>query len=259
MHMSEFSSYPAGTPAWVDLASPDPAASNAFYATLFGWEADDQGPDTGHYVVFRKQGKMVAGSSLMMMDGQPPAWTTYVGVDDADATVDLAKKAGAMVLVEPMDVMDLGRMAVFTDPTGAALAVWQPKAHKGAELANEPGTFCWNELDTRDIPAAKSFYTDVFGWQPNDMEMNGSTYTEWKLGDAPIAGMMAMPTMVPAEVPAYWLVYFAVENCDATLSKAAGLGATTLVPATDIPPGRFGVLSDPAGTVFAVIETSSPA
>jgi predicted enzyme related to lactoylglutathione lyase len=257
--MPELSSHPAGTPSWVEVTSHDTAASSAFYGTLFGWEADDQGPDTGHYVVFRKQGKAVAGDAPIMMDGQPPAWTTYVGVDDANTTVEVAKKAGATVFVEPMDVMDLGRMAVFADPTGAALAIWQPKAHEGAELAGEPEAFCWNELHTRDVPAAKSFYSDVFGWQPNDMEMNGSTYTEWKLGDALVAGMMPMPAMVPAEVPAHWLVYFAVENCDATLSKATGLGATTLVPATDIPPERFGVLSDPAGAVFAVIEMSSPA
>ncbi len=257
--MPEFSSYPPGTPSWVDVASRDSAASNAFYGELFGWEADDQGPDTGHYVVFRKQGKMVAGGGPIMMDGQPPAWTTYVGVDDADATVDLAKKAGAAVFVEPMDVMDLGRMAVFADPTGAAVAVWQPKDHKGAELANEPGTLCWNELDTRDVPAAKSFYADVFGWQPNDMEMEGMSYTEWKVGDRSVAGMMQMPEMVPANVPAHWLVYFAVDDCDATVSKATGLGATTLVPATDIPPGRFAVLNDPSGAVFAVIKTTPPA
>jgi predicted enzyme related to lactoylglutathione lyase len=257
--MPEISSHPPGTPSWVDVARRDPAASNAFYCELFGWEADDQGPDTGHYVVFRKHGKMVAGGAPIMMDGQPPAWITYVGVDHADATVEMAKKAGAKVFVEPTDVMDLGRMAVFADPTGAALAVWQPKDHKGAELADEPGTFCWNELDTRDVPTAKSFYADVFGWQPNDMHMSAMTYTEWKVGDRPVAGMMQMPEMVPADVPAHWLVYFAVDDCDATVSKATVLGATTLVPATDIPPGRFAVLNDPGGAVFAVMKTKPPA
>jgi predicted enzyme related to lactoylglutathione lyase len=243
----------------VDLASPDPAGSNAFYGALFGWEADDLGPDAGHYALFKKGGKMVAGSGPVMTEGQPTAWMTYVGVDDCDATVELAKKAGAAVFVEPMDVMQAGRMAILADPTGAVLGIWQPKDHKGAELANEPGTFTWNELDTRDVPAAKSFYSEVFGWQPNDMEMEGFTYIEWKMGDKPVAGMMPMPDMVPAEVPANWLVYFAVDDCDALVAKAAGLGATTLVPATDIMPGRFAVLSDPAGAVFAVIKTKPPA
>jgi predicted enzyme related to lactoylglutathione lyase len=254
----EFNSYPAGTPSWVDLASPDPAGSNAFYGALFDWEAYDLGPDAGNYALFRKGGKNVAGSGPIMMDGQPTAWTTYVGVDDCDATVELAKKAGAAVFVEPMDVMQAGRMAIFADPTGAVLGVWQPKDHKGADLANEPGTFTWNELDTRDVPAAKSFYSEVFGWQPNDMDMGGLSYTEWKLGDRSVAGMMPMPEMVPPEVPANWLVYFAVTDCDAAVAKATDLGATVLVPATDITPGRFAVLSDPAGAVFAVIKTNPP-
>jgi len=254
----EFNSYPAGTPSWVDLASPDPAGSNAFYGALFDWEADDLGPDAGHYALLQKGGKNVAGSGPIMMDGQPTAWTTYVGVDDCDATVELAKKAGAAVFVEPMDVMQAGRMAIFADPTGAVLGVWQPKDHKGADLANEPGTFTWNELDTRDVPAAKSFYSEVFGWQPNDMDMGGLSYTEWKLGDRSVAGMMPMPEMVPPEVPANWLVYFAVTDCDAAVAKATDLGATVLVPATDITPGRFAVLSDPAGAVFAVIKTNPP-
>jgi predicted enzyme related to lactoylglutathione lyase len=252
----EFNSYPAGTPSWVDLASPDPAGSNAFYGALFDWEAYDLGPDAGNYALFRKGGKNVAGSGPIMMDGQPTAWTTYVGVDDCDATVELARKAGAAVFVEPMDVMQAGRMAIFADPTGAVLGIWQPKDHMGADLANEPGAFTWNELDTRDIPAAKSFYPEVFGWQPNDMEMDGSAYTEWKLGDRSVAGMMPMPEMVPPEVPANWLVYFAVTDCDAAVAKATDLGATALVPATDIMPGRFAVLSDPAGAVFAIIKTN---
>ena len=211
----------------------------------------------GHYTFMRKGGKTVAGNMKAMSAEQPSVWITYVSVDDANATVELAKKAGATVFVEPMDVSDIGRMAVFADPEGAAIGVWQPKTFPGAELANEAGTFAWNELNTRDVPAAKAFYTDVFGWKPNDLDMGGMSYTEWKLGDKTVAGMMTMPDMVPAEVPAHWLVYFAVDDTDASVSKAAELGAATLVPPTDIPPGRFAVLADPDGAAFAVIKMSS--
>jgi uncharacterized protein len=252
--MPEFTSYAAGTPSWVDHAAKDLAGSNSFYSGLFGWEADDQGEDMGHYILMRKDGKTVAGNMGMMMEGQPSAWTCYVSVEDADATVNSAKKAGATVLVEPMDVVDIGRMAVFADPTGAAIGIWQPKTFMGAELANEAGSFAWNELNTRDLPAAKAFYTDVFGWTPNELDMEGMQYTEWKLGEKSVAGMMAMPDMVPAEVPAHWLVYFGTEDADATVAKASELGATTLVPPTDIPPGRFSVLMDPEGAAFAVIK-----
>jgi len=252
--MPEFSEYPAGTPSWVDHAAKDVAASNAFYSSLFGWDAEDQGEEMGHYTLLRKDGRTVAGNMAVMMEGQPSAWVNYVSVDDASATVDLAKRAGATVFVDPMDVSDIGRMAVFADPTGAAIGVWQPKTFKGAELANEPGSFAWTELNTRDLPAAKAFYTEVFGWTANEMDMGGMSYTEWKLGDRSVAGMMAMPEMVPAEVPAYWLVYFAVDDTDATVAKANETGATTLLPPTDIPPGRFAVLADPDGAAFAVIK-----
>jgi uncharacterized protein len=254
MQMPEFTSYDAGTPSWVDHATKDLGASNSFYGALFGWDADDQGEEMGHYTLMRKGGKTVAGNMTAMTEGQPSAWVTYISVDDADATVDVAKKAGGMVFVEPMDVADIGRMAIFADPTGAAIGVWQPKTFKGAELANETGAFAWNELNTRDVPAAKAFYTEVFGWKPNDLDMDGMSYTEWKLGDKSVAGMMTMPDMVPAEVPAHWLVYFAVDDTDASFSKATELGATTFVPPTDIPPGRFSVLGDPDGAVFAVIK-----
>ncbi len=186
--MPEFTSYPAGTPSWVDHAAKDLAGSNSFYSGLFGWEADDQGEDMGHYTLMRKAGKSVAGN-MGTMEGQPSAWTSYISVEDADATVNRAKKAGATVFVEPMDVADIGRMAVFADPTGAAIGVWQPKTFMGAELANEAGTFAWNELNTRDIPAAKAFYKEVFGWTPNDLDMEGMQYTEWKLGEKSIAGI----------------------------------------------------------------------
>jgi uncharacterized protein len=252
--MPEFTSYAAGTPSWVDHAAKDLAGSNSFYGSLFGWDPDDQGEEMGHYTLLRKGGKTVAGNMSVMMEGQPSAWVTYVSVKDADATVDLAKKAGASVFVEPMDVSDIGRMAVFADPTGAAIGVWQPKTFIGAELANESGAFAWNELNTRDVPAAKAFYIDVFGWTPNDLDMDGMQYTEWKLGEKSVAGMMPMPDMVPAEVPAHWLVYFGTDDTDATVAKASELGATTLVPPTDIPPGRFAVLMDPDGATFAVIK-----
>lgn len=252
--MPEFTSYEAGTPSWVDHATKDLQASNSFYGALLGWEAEDQGEEMGHYTIMRKGGKTVAGNMTAMSDDQPCAWVSYVSVDDADKTVSLAKKSGGTVFVEPMDVSDIGRMAVFADPTGAAIGVWQPKTFKGAELANEPGSFVWNELNTRDLPAAKAFYAEVFGWQPNDLDMGGMSYTEWRLGEKSIAGMMAMPDMVPADVPAHWLIYFAVEDADASVSKAVELGATTLVSPTDIPPGRFAVLTDPDGAVFAVMK-----
>ncbi len=255
--MSRVESYTPGTPSWVDLASPDVAASVTFYGELFGWEAPELAPEAGGYRMFEIGGVPVAGCGPIMMAGQPPAWTTYVSVDDADAAVAAVTDAGGTVFVPPMDVLDVGRMAVFADPTGAACAVWQPRAHTGAGLVNEPGALVWNELSTRDTAAATAFYARVFGWTANTMDMGGNDYTEWQLDGSGIAGMMAMPAEVPAEVPSYWLVYFGTTDCDATVAKASAAGATVVVPPTDIPPGRFSVLFDPTGATFAVIAMAS--
>jgi len=241
----------------VDLGSPDLEKSRAFYSGLFGWTTEAGPPEAGGYVMCMFGGQAVAGMGPIMNEGQPPAWTTYVSVADADATVAAAKAAGGTVFLEPMDVLDVGRMAIFADPTGAVIAVWQPRAHIGAGLVNEPNTLCWNELATRDIAAAKTFYGAVFGWTGATNDMGGGmTYTEWKLNDRTVGGMMEMGANFPPQVPPHWLTYFATDDCDAIVAKAQGLGASVMVPATDIQPGRFAVLADPQGAVFAVIKFS---
>jgi hypothetical protein len=249
--------YDPGTPSWVDLASPDLPGSVAFYSSLFGWRGQDQGADAGHYHVMTLRDLPVAGAGPIMMEGQPPAWTTYVSVDDADATIAKVNKAGGTIFVEPMDVLDVGRMAVFADPTGAACAVWQPKEHKGAGLVNEPGSLVWNELNTRDTSAAAAFYGDVFGWDAETGQMGAMEYSEWKLDGKTIAGMLPMPAQVPAHVPAHWLAYFATADCDTTVSFATGLGATVMAGPMDIPAGRFAVLLDPTGAAFGVIAMAA--
>jgi hypothetical protein len=254
--MPKFSSYPNGTPSWVDLQTPDTKAAQAFYGSIFGWTATEI-PDAGGYGMFQIDGANVCGLGPTMGEGQPPAWTNYVNVVDAEATMARVIIAGGTVLMEPMAVMEAGHMALFADPTGAVLGLWQPGQHTGADLANEPNTWCWSELNTRDTAKATSFYTHVFDWDASKA-FEGMEYTEWKNGDSSIGGMQEMPAMVPAEVPAHWLPYFAVSDTDATVATAEKLGATILMPPTDIPPGRFSVLSDPAGATFAVIKMNVP-
>ncbi len=91
-------------------------------------------------------------------------WNTYVWVDSADEAASKVRDAGGWVVIEPFDVMDSGRMAVFTDPEGAAFCVWQAKEYKGAQLVNDPGTLNFNSLNTREVEGAKTFYGSVFGW-----------------------------------------------------------------------------------------------
>jgi uncharacterized protein len=255
--MSERTSYAAGTPSWVDLGTPDLDTAVEFYTGLLGWEVPpaENIEQTGGYRRATKNGADVAGMMPLMQEGQPPAWTTYVSVDDADAVAAAVKEAGGAVYAEPMDVMDLGRMAVFADPTGAAFGVWQPGTFPGAGLVNEPGALAWNELGTRDPAAAKAFYAAVFGWQFEDQDMGEmGTYTILKLGEDQIGGMMDISGRVPDEVPAHWLAYFAVESTDTAVETAKGSGGAVAFGPIDIPAGRFAIVTDPAGAAFAVIQ-----
>jgi predicted enzyme related to lactoylglutathione lyase len=259
MTMTAIAEYVPGTPSWVDLGSPDVAASVDFYGGLFGWDAPESVPGSGGYRIFHFKGAAVAGLGPLMSPDQPTAaWSTYVSVADADATSKAAAAAGASVLMAPMDVLDVGRMAIFLDPAGAAVSVWQPRAHAGAGLVNEPGTLCWNELTTHQVSEAKEFYGSVFGWEGITSPFGPTTYTEWKLDGRTVGGMIEMNEQRPAEIPSHWMVYFAVEDTDTTAAKAVELGGVVSVPPTDIPPGRFAVFNDSHGAVFSVIALADP-
>jgi predicted enzyme related to lactoylglutathione lyase len=201
----------------------------------------------------------VAGLMAKMQPEQPTAWATYISVADADQTAEKVKAAGGSVVVEPMDVMDIGRMAFFADPTGAVFGVWQPKSFAGADLVNEPGSLCWNEVMTRDADAGKAFYTSVFGWEAGRPEFEGApeSYTVWQLDGKNVGGMMQMSDeYFPAEIPPHWGVCFAVADCDATVAKARELGATITNGPVSMPIGRFAGLIDPQGASFTVMQAA---
>jgi len=261
--MPERTEYAPGTPSWIDLATPDPAASQQFYGSLFGWSFDDQ--DTGNpempYTIATQRGKSVAGMMKLSPDmaaaGMPPVWSTYVTVADVDAATKKAKDLGATVLSEPMDVMSAGRMAVLSDPQGAVFCLWQAKDHIGAEIVNEPVSLCWNELITPDVEGSKTFYRGLFGWSPQTAPMgDGPEYTVWQLGETGIGGAMPPPM---EGMPPFWGVYFAVGDTDATVATAKELGATVLAEPMDLPDvGRMAALTDPQGAVFSIIKNAQP-
>jgi len=153
-------------------------------------------------------------------------------------------------------VMDAGRMAVLQDPTGAIFQIWQPKRSIGAMILNEPGALCWTELTTTDTRAAEAFYTSLLGWTAKHSAPGGPMeYTEFSVGGAPSIGMMAKPAGMPAHIPSYWMPYFQVASADASAAKAQQLGGKLMVPPQDIPnTGRFAIVTDPQGAMFAVFE-----
>lgn len=256
--MPKVAVYAPGTPMWVDLASPDLEAAKRFYGGLFNWEPHTvPDPQAGGYTMFTKGGKEVAAAGGLQNPNQPPAWSVYIATDNADATAKAVKEAGGRIIAEPFDVMNAGRMAVFQDPSGAFISVWQSGEHKGAELMDEAGAVCWNELATRDIEAAKTFYKKVFGWGSHTSEEGPMPYTEWTLGEKHIGGAYTMGKELPASAPAFWLTYFAVEDADATAKKARELGGKVMAEPQDIPgTGRFAVLTDPQGAAFGILQAA---
>jgi predicted enzyme related to lactoylglutathione lyase len=257
----EFEKYDDGVPSWVDMGSPDLDKAKAFYGGLLGWNCPEGPAESGGYSVCTLRGKSVAGLSPQMSPDAPPVWMTYVNVDDADATVAKVKAAGGMVFVEPMDVPGAGRMAIFADPQGAVIGLWQPAAHTGAELVNEPGTYCWSELVSTDLDGAKAFYKAVFGWGAAEQGPpdEPAAYIEWKLGDRSMGGLMPKQPDMPAEMPSMWGVYFAVADVDASVAKAQELGGSLFMGPMDIDPGRFAVLADSQGVMFNLITLAEAA
>jgi uncharacterized protein len=273
--MPERDGYIPGVPCWVDTSQPDPEAAVAFYGGLFGWEFEDVMPagSEGKYFIARLHGGDVAAvGSLPESVPATTTWDTYIWVDDADETASKVRDAGGKVVTEPFDVLDAGRTAVFADPEGAAFCVWQAKEHKGAQVVNEPGSLNFNDLQTRDVDGAKSFYGSVFGWETLRLESGFEMWTLPGYGDylerdnpdlrklvAESGGPSGFEDVVAsinpiaddqADLPSRWGVTFAVDDADAIAKKAAELGGTVLVPPFDAPWVRMTILTDPEGATF---------
>jgi uncharacterized protein len=256
--MPERDSYTPGTPCWVELGTSDIDAAVDFYGGLFDWDVAESQPDTGGYRLAMLRDRPVAGLSPLMSEQQPVAWTAYAATDSADGVAEKVKANGGQVVAEPMDVMELGRMSVFLDPQGAALGVWQANQFQGAGIVNEPGSFTWNELHTRDIASAQAFYPAVVGWEVEERPFGDMTYTIWKASGEQVAGGMQMNEQFPPDVPSHWMLYFAVDDLEARTEKVRELGGAVTVPPSDIPDmGRFAVLGDPQGAVFAFFNSGS--
>jgi uncharacterized protein len=252
--MPERTSYPPGTPSWVDLGSPDPLGAAGFYGSLFGWAAEmDPRPEAGGYGMFTLDGKTVAGLGPQTNPDLPPFWAVYVTVSDADATLKNAGASGGSVVMGPLDVFDAGRMGVIQDAVGAFVSIWQPREHIGAQLVNEAGTFAWNELATGDLATARNFYTTVFGWGLEADASNETSAIFTVDGNVVCGAHRAGPGELPA-----WSVWFGVGDCDEVAAKAAALGGSVVLPPNDMDFGRGAVISDPHGATFSIGAMNGP-
>lgn len=267
--MLERDGYIEGVPCWIDTSQPDPQAATEFYGGLFGWEFEDVMPPDSpmrYFMARIRGGDVGAVGSQSGGEAAAAVWNTYIWVEDANQIAEKIRAAGGEVLMEPADVGEAGRMAVFTDPEGAAFSVWEAKNHRGARIVNEPGSLNFNNLNTRDPEAAKAFYGSVFGWTVQDW---GSGSGAWLLPGysdhleernpgfkksmaemgAPAGFEDCVATMqtITDDQPPHWSVTFAVEDADATAAKAAELGGTIAAAPMDAPWVRMTVITDPQG------------
>lgn len=256
-------SHEPGTPSFTDLSTTDVDGAKAFYGAIFGWSFVDNPTDIGSVYTMAQKGDHAAAGMMTQPPEQaemgiPPMWNTYVTVADVNESVGKVDGLGGSVHMPPMDVMDAGVMAIVADPTGAVLCLWQAKEGIGAEVVNEHGTLCWNEVTTPDVPAAVAFYSGLFGWGTDSMEMGDQgTYTVFMNGHDGIAGAQNPPM---DGIPPHWGTVFAVDDCDATAAAVTANGGTVLNGPFDMPPiGRGAVIADPAGAMFQIIQMAEPA
>jgi predicted enzyme related to lactoylglutathione lyase len=230
----------------------------------------------------RHGGDVAAVRSIPEVAPPTAMWNTYFWVDSADETASKVRDAGGGVVMEPFDFMKVSRMAVFTDPEGAAFCVWEAKEHKGARLVNDPGALVFNGLNTRDVEGARSFYGSVFGWHTLAIGGGGEGWALPGYGDyleryhpdlrkrmaeagAPegfeeVVGSINPIAYHERDTPAHWSVTFAVDDADATAAKAAELGGQVIVPPFDASWStptytiRVTVLGDPQGATFSASQ-----
>ena len=250
--MGERVSHAPGTFSWADLATSDADGAKAFYTGLFGWDTEDLPmPEGGVYTMLSKGGKPVAALSSAR-EGQPSAWNSYVTVESADDSAAAAQEHGGTVAMEAFDVMEVGRMAVVQDPTGAFFSVWEPRARIGAERVNEPGALTINQLNTSDPERAQEFYSAVFGWRFEQVATGEQAYWGIYNGDRLNGGMMPLAPELGA--PSHWLVYFGSESVDEDAGRIRELGGEPLIEPMSVPGGRVLPARDPQGAVFAVLS-----
>ena len=269
--------WPDGTPCWVDLGTSDIRQSNRFYASLFGWDIQEGPPEAGGYSMARLEDRNVAGiGPIMGPPGTPSTWSTYFAVADAEAAAARITSAGGQLISGPMDVMDVGRMVVAADVTGAVFGLWQAWNHTGVQVANVPGAFTWSEHMSRDFEGAKAFYAAVFGYEYGDMSGDGFSYATLLInGQQVVGGIGALPENTGPENtgpentgpentgpedmaeshPATWSVYFGTADTDKSVDLATSNGGRVIRPATDSPYGRMAVVADQHGAVYSLIST----
>ena len=246
-----------GLPCWYELASPDPHASQAFYAGLLGWIWVDSGMPGMDYRLAAMDGSMIAGLAKAE-PGKTLGWTIYFAVDDCDASAELAASLGATIVMPPADIPGTGRCSMLVDPQGAGFGLLQPLPMEdgssgGAFARHRSGHGDWCEMVCPDPQAALDFYGKLMGWTLSRAVPMGQdmVYHVFRCGDQDIGGMFS------AGAARMWKPYFGTGSAKAAAAMITEIGGTILRGPDAVPDGGFTVqLKDPHGTVLALTGTA---
>lgn len=238
--MSHPEKFADGQPCWIDIAAPDSArrlALTAFLTTLFGWEFEVGGPDSGNYSTAHSHSQPVAG--VMEMSGVPSYWTTYLHTADIKKSISAFTSHGGALLNGPMQVFEMGHMAVCTDAVGAVVGLWQPIQFEGFGSYDEHNSPTWFDQQSEDPGLAATFYRDVFGLTviptPNaDNAMLGSAEQQW---------FSTSPQ--PSALPPSWNPVIQVDALSRVEKDLSRLGGEILMNDVAVPGGKILVFSDP--------------
>ncbi|MER0243120.1 VOC family protein [Streptomyces sp. HSW2009] len=246
----------------MDAALPDVAAGRRFYGELLGWTFGGTAPEYGSYTQAFHDGKNVAALAAKPDGRMPTVWSVYLSTADVVATAQRVRAAGGAVIMEPVRTGDFGTVAVVADPDGAVFNLWQAGSHAGFEAQGQPGEYGWAEVYAREPERADAFYAAVFGLRAEPDEDAGSPgAVRWVPAGSPagarhaVGGRGLINTRYPAEMPAHFLTYFVVEDCDAAVAATQRLGGRIVIDPVTTPHGRSSVVVDNQGARFAVIDT----
>ncbi|HCA85900.1 MAG TPA: hydrolase [Streptomyces sp.] len=254
-----------GVPCWADVMLPDVAAGKRFYGELFGWTFETGDERYGFRTEAFLDGSRVA-ALVPKSDGRmPTAWGVHLATPDATATAGRVREAGGQLITAPTAIGDHGVLAQAADPGGAVFGLWQSGTHGGFDVRGRPGSYAWTEVYTRDKSAVDPFYRQVFGYGITEIDAGEDfDFAVWSPAGSPpgeetaIGGRCVLDDRFPAEMPAHFLVYFAVADCDESLRTVTRLGGRSTAPPTDTPYGRFTIVVDDQGASFAVIAFPEP-
>ena len=241
-----------GAFVWHDHGSGQPEKAQDFYTRLFGWKTESMQAGGMDYTMILADGKQ-QGGFWPPSGGDTPNWVGHVLVQDVDDTAARAEAAGGSLIVGPTDAPAGRRFAIIRDPQGAIVSAYSSPG----DTSPPEGVFGWDELLVDDIEAAKSFYSEVFGWTASDMDMgDGQSYTIFNSGDQQRAGGMSKPPGAEA-MPSRWMPYILSSDVDAHAAKAKELGAQISLEPADVPGvGRLAILTDPTGVPFGLFKTT---